>query len=124
MVVLDYMSREDLLSCIRNAVCMVISSRLEGFGLTAVESMALATPVVASDNSALPETLNGAGILVDPTSATAVADAVERIFHCSDVRVAMAAAGLKRARDFTWTKCMERLLSAVGTNMNNKERAF
>ena len=78
VIPLNYVSREELVSLIRAAVCMVIPSRLEGFGLTAAESMALGTPVIASNNSALPETLGGAGILVDPSDAPALADAVGR----------------------------------------------
>lgn len=113
LVVLDHVSREDLVILIRNAVCMVIPSRLEGFGLTAVESMALATPVVASDNSALPETLGGAGILVDPSNAVALADAVERVFRNPEQGHSMVSAGLKRAEYFTWQKCGERLLAAI-----------
>lgn len=118
IVMLDYMPREDLLAAIRNAVCMVIPSRLEGFGLTAIEAMALATPVVASDNSALPETLGGAGILVDPTNATALADAVEQVFQSPAVRSRMVAAGLQRAENFTWAKCMQRLLAPLRDSAN------
>lgn len=120
VVPLDYLSREELLELIRGAVCMVIPSRLEGFGLTAIESMALGTPVVASNNSALPETLGGAGILVDPTNASALADAVENLFKNSDYRQSLVALGNERVKHFTWKKCMERLL----TNVRQREKTL
>lgn len=113
VVALDYISREELLNLIRGAVCMVIPSRLEGFGLTAIESMALGTPVVAANNTALPETLGGAGVLLDPTDALALANAAEKLFKDQVHRAHLAALGRRRAEDFTWTRCMERLLAGI-----------
>lgn len=110
---LDYISREDLLNMIRGAVCMVIPSRLEGFGLTAIESMALGTPVIASNNTALPETLGGAGVLVDPANATEIADEVERLLNIPEHRADLVARSRRRAKDYTWTKCMNRLLVGI-----------
>jgi glycosyltransferase involved in cell wall biosynthesis len=113
VVALDYVSRTELLNLIRGAVCMVIPSRLEGFGLTAIESMALSTPVIASNNSALPETLGGAGVLVDPVDAAALANEVERLRKDPGRRAHFVALGRRRAQDFTWTRCMERLLNGI-----------
>ena len=119
VVALDYIGREELVDLIRGAVCMVIPSRLEGFGLTAIESMGLGTPVVASNNSALPETLGGAGMLVDPMDAVALANAVEKLFKDQSHRASLVALGRRRAEDFTWTKCMERLIK----NLRRIEKA-
>jgi len=113
VVALDYVSRTELLNLIRGAVCMVIPSRLEGFGLTAIESMALGTPVIASNNSALPETLGGAGVLVDPVDAAALANEVETLRKDPSRRAHFVALGRRRAQDFTWTRCMERLLNGI-----------
>lgn len=113
VVALDYVSRTELLNLIRGAVCMAIPSRLEGFGLTAIESMALGTPVVASNNSALPETLGDAGVLVDPVDTSALANAVEGLRIDPVQRAHLVALGRRRAQDFTWTRCMERLLNGI-----------
>jgi glycosyltransferase involved in cell wall biosynthesis len=113
VVALDYTSRDELLDLIRGAVCMVIPSRLEGFGLPAIESMALGTPVIASNNSAMPETLGGAGILVDPADATALTDAVERLLKDALHRANLANLGRLRAENCTWARCMERLLAGI-----------
>jgi glycosyltransferase involved in cell wall biosynthesis len=113
VVALDYISRAALLDLVRGAVAMVVPSRLEGFGLTVIESMALGTPVIASNNSALPETLGGAGVLVDPTDAVALADAAEAIHKQSTHRAELVRLGRQRATHFTWQKCMERLLAGV-----------
>ena len=48
-------SIEALAHWYRNADALLFPSRLEGFGLVAAEAMACGVPVVAADNSALPE---------------------------------------------------------------------
>jgi glycosyltransferase involved in cell wall biosynthesis len=113
MELLGYLSREELIRRIRGAVCMAVPSRLEGFGLTVVESMALGTPVVAADNSALPETLGGAGVLVGLTDIGGWCDALEKIQKDASHRLNLVALGRRRAENFTWKKCMERLLAAL-----------
>lgn len=113
MVLLDYISRQDLIALMRAAVCMVIPSRLEGFGLTAIEAMALGTPVLASNSGALPETLGDAGVLVDPANAQALADEATRFMEEPAYREAHALKARRRARFYTWESCMHRLLDGI-----------
>ena len=55
-----------LLSLYRGARCLILPSRYEGLGLPVLEALACNTPVVCSDAAALPETLGGHGLLLDP----------------------------------------------------------
>lgn len=92
---------------------MVIPSRLEGFGLTAVEAMALGTPVIASDNSALPEILGGAGSLVNPENAGQMVDEALRFQADPSYRALHVERGRERANYFTWDACLRRLLTGI-----------
>lgn len=92
------------------AEAFVLPSLHEGFGLTCVEAMASGTPVVASDRGALPATVGGAGVLVDPTDPDAIAAALLRAI--GDER--LAAAGLARAAHFTWDRTMHELDALIG----------
>ena len=113
VVLLDYASREELIDLIRGAICMVIPSRLEGFGLTAIEAMALGTPLIASNNSALPETLGGAGVLVNPEDAGQLAEEALRFQRDASHRADYAERGRRRVSYFTWKACMQRLLNGI-----------
>ena len=63
-------------------------------GLFALEAMACGVPVVLPRHGAFPELLaDGGGLLVEPESATAVADALEALLADPDRRAAEGAAG-------------------------------
>ncbi len=49
-----------------DAVCL--PSLYEGFGLTALESLACGAPLLVSDRGALPEVVGDAGVVSAPTS--------------------------------------------------------
>lgn len=121
VVLLDYVDRDKLMNLIRGAICMVIPSRLEGFGLTAIESMALGTPVIASNNSALPETLGGAGILVNPEDAGQLAEEALRFHRDASHRADHVDRGRRRVSFFTWEACMQRLLNGIRERSSKSE---
>ena len=98
---------EDLAALYRGAACLVFPSRYEGFGLPALEAMATGTPVVATAAGALPEVAGDAAILVEERNPAALAGGIERAL--AD-RERLVAAGLKRARRFSWAETARRTL--------------
>lgn len=72
----------------------------EGFGLPVLEAMAHGVPVVTSSGTAMAEFADGAGILVDPLDADALATAL--VAAVGDEHDALAAAAAKRAAEYSW----------------------
>jgi glycosyltransferase involved in cell wall biosynthesis len=64
------------LAVMASADIVVVPSRFEGFGLTALEAMGLSKPVIASTAGGLPEVLGDAGRLVEIGDVTAIASAI------------------------------------------------
>jgi glycosyltransferase involved in cell wall biosynthesis len=108
-----YVSMEDLGALYRAARLVVLPSLYEGFGLTALEAMACGTPVVASNTSSIPEVAGDAALLVDPTDAVEMADAIHRGLTDDRLRTELTRRGLARARLFSWQRTAKELLAAV-----------
>lgn len=91
-------------------VCM---SRHEGFCVPVLEAMELGVPVVARPAGAVPETLGGAGTLVEGEDPVGVVDAVERACKPGRARDDMVRAGRERAANFSLSSTSARFIEAV-----------
>jgi glycosyltransferase involved in cell wall biosynthesis len=89
-----YVDAQALVELYRGAAALVLPSRHEGFGLPVLEAMACGTPVVISSDQALRE-------VVGDAAASNIQDAI-------DNRARLSAAGIERARLFSWEKAARR----------------
>jgi len=103
---------EQLAALMADADAFCLPSLYEGFGLTALEAMACGAPVVVSDRGALPEVVDGAGVVVEP-SAEAIAAALESVLTDARRAARLRAAALARAGEFTWERTAQGWLSVL-----------
>jgi len=89
-----YVPKDELVRLYQRAACLVFPSRYEGFGLPVVEAMACGTPVVAAPDPAMQEVAGDAAIFTD--------DLVDGVRRALAERDRYAAAGLERAKSFSW----------------------
>ena len=110
---LGFVSAEELATLYRSAVCLVIPSRYEGFGLPVLEAMRLGTPVICTRASSLPEVGGDAAIYVDPDDDRGLADEIVRVTCDAGLRASMAAAGMAWSARFTWDETARCTLAAL-----------
>ncbi len=86
----------------RHARLFVYPTLAEGFGMPVLEAMASGVPVLTSGTTALPEVTGNAALLIDPCSVDLLASALQRLLADLPEAERLRAAGLARARTFSW----------------------
>ena len=99
-----YVAADELAELYRGAACLIQPSRYEGFGLPVLEAMACGTPVVAVPERALQEVAGDAAVWAEEHE---LGDGIRRAVADRD---RLVAAGLERARLFSWSETARRTL--------------
>jgi glycosyltransferase involved in cell wall biosynthesis len=107
-----WVPEEDKLALLSGATAFVFPSLYEGFGLPAAEALACGTPVIASNRSSLPEVVGEGGILVEPTDAEALAEAMEMLLVDDALRAELRQRALAQATQFSWKQTALETLAA------------
>jgi glycosyltransferase involved in cell wall biosynthesis len=111
-----YVGKEELADLYRRAACVVLPTRYEGFGLTVLEAMASGTPVVAAPDRAVCEVAGDAATYAERDR---LADGIRRAL--ADAQ-RLSAAGLERARAFSWDETARRTLAVYLDVLRSAER--
>jgi glycosyltransferase involved in cell wall biosynthesis len=100
------------LSCLyKNAGAFVFPSLYEGFGLPVLEAMAAGTPVVAFNNSSIPEVAGDAAVLCKNDKEFVAG--IEKIIDNEIFRKALIKKGYKQAVKFSWEKTAKQTLEVL-----------
>jgi glycosyltransferase involved in cell wall biosynthesis len=103
---------DDLVLLYNAAALFVFPSLYEGFGLPLLEAMACGTPVIAGNNSSIPEIAGNAAILIEAQDARVLACAMTRVLTDEAIYAALKRKGLEQAAGFSWGKCAHQTLAA------------
>jgi glycosyltransferase involved in cell wall biosynthesis len=106
-----YVPDEDLAVLYSGATATVMPSVYEGFGLPVLESMACGTPVLAADNSSLPELGGEAARYFDPYDVRGMAAAIREVWADADLQEQMSLKGLEQAAHFSWARAAAETLA-------------
>jgi glycosyltransferase involved in cell wall biosynthesis len=93
------------------AECLLHAAFLEGFGLTALESLAAGTPVVAYAGGAVAEVVGDAGLLVPSGDEDALGAALCRFLADGALRASLAGRAHARAGAFSWDRAADETLA-------------
>ena len=104
VIILDHVSRSDLISFYNLANVFVFPSLYEGFGIPPLEAMACGTPVICSNSTSLPEVVGDAAISIDPLNITSWADAISEILSNEELRHNLRVKSQTRANQFSWER--------------------
>jgi glycosyltransferase involved in cell wall biosynthesis len=108
--VLGFVPQEDLPALYEQASFFVFPSLYEGFGLPVLEAMNQGTAVLASQTTSLPEVGGDAVMYCDPMDIEDMTRAMKKMLLDKSFRVTLGARGEIRAREFSWSLFVEKLL--------------
>ncbi|MEF3691447.1 MAG: glycosyltransferase family 1 protein [Candidatus Moraniibacteriota bacterium] len=100
---------------LKNADVFLFPTLYEGFGLPIIEAQSLGVPIVASNNSSIPEII-GTKIkpyLVNPQNPEEIADSVFRILNNKKVREKLVKPGLENVKRFSWDDCAAKIAEVL-----------
>ncbi|MFB3855035.1 MAG: glycosyltransferase family 4 protein [Vicinamibacterales bacterium] len=118
-----YVPDDDLRELYEMASLLVLPSHDEGFGMTAVEAMAIGVPVVAAARGAMPEVVGEAGILVGSDDPGVWAEAIERVLKDRRLYSQLVSSGFDRAAEFSWDRTAEQVEGVYRSAMERRNES-
>jgi len=99
----DFISEAEKWSLYKGAISLVIPSTYEGFGIPAIESQIIGTPVIASSIPSLKEVLKDSALYIDPQNINTLINAFSKL-QDKDLSQKLIIKGKKESAKFTWKK--------------------
>ena len=108
-----FVSESELMEIYLGASVVWLPSRYEGFGMPALEAMALGRPVVASDIPAFREVCGDAVAFASPLEPDAHVQQLRKIIECSDTCSAVQEDARSRAGKFNSRRATDTMMDII-----------
>ena len=111
--------RTDIPRLLKTANISILSSNGEGFGLTAIESMASGIPFIASDVIGLSALVGGTGILFEKGNEIDLAFKIEKLVNDNNFRIEVVNACKLKAKQFDIELMIEKHITLYKSMYDN-----
>ena len=109
----SFVAEEDKEYFYNLASLFIYPSFFEGFGFPPLEAQASGIPVIASNNSSLPEILGSGAILIDPDKPDEIWKAMREILNDKELQKELIKRGLENVKKFSWEKAAGDFLKTI-----------
>ena len=113
VVVVDDADDYELKHLYQNAVCVILPSLYEGFGIPIVEANSFAKPVITSKIGAMEEVLGDGGILINPNSCSEISTAMLNMLSANPGRCQWRQAAIQNSKRFSWLRSAEKMRDVI-----------
>lgn len=110
---LHNVSDEDLPVFYKNAICFILPSLYEGFGLPILEAMKYGCPVITSNVSSLPEAGGDAALYFNPLDVSDIKNKIEQVLEDKELKRQMIEKGYEQVKKFSWEKTARKTLEVL-----------
>lgn len=112
VVLTNEVTDEELLMLYQRCAVFVLPSTYEGFGLPLLEAMQCGAPVVAGNNSSQIEVVGDAGLLVNVSDPSDIAEKLAQVLEDPTLAETLRARAAVQAGKFSWELTAERAAKA------------
>lgn len=114
-----YVSSDAVAKWYSGAMGYVFPSRNEGFGIPMLEAMCYHLPIIAANNTCLPEIGQGAALYFDPNNAPQIAVLLEAIVNNDPSVIASVNSQSIVLQQFSWKKAANQFIQIAAKGLNN-----
>lgn len=115
-----YVNDAELKWLYTNAELYVLPSLSEGFGLPGLEAMAHGCPVIASDNTCLPEIYGNAALYFNPFEEQEIAVEIEKVLTSAKFKKNLILAGRLQLRKYSWERTAKETLVIYAKTLDKR----
>ena len=112
IIILTFISDNDLANLYKNCYLFVFPSYHEGFGLPVLEAISCGAPVIASNTTSVPEILILKCALFDPHSVDQIKDLIIKSFKDIDFYKLLKQNSKDRKNSFSWKITSDKVINA------------
>jgi len=117
------LNEQEMSWCYANARAFIMTSRVEAFGIVAVEAMSYGAICVAADNPCLPEIFGDAATLYPPKRSQDLARRIREVLEWSEAKKnEMRQRAVTRASEFGWDECASRTVKELRAAVDGYRR--
>ena len=122
VVLTGYLSNAEVASWYANALGYVFPSYNEGFGLPILEAMRYKLPIIAANNSCLPEIAQAGALYFDPTNIDQLAVQMQAIVNNTPAVIASINAQPAVLQQFSWDKAAASFVAIALDGLKNASK--
>jgi glycosyltransferase involved in cell wall biosynthesis len=113
VIMLGYLSEDDLVRITGSAYALVYPSLLEGFGVPVIEAMKCCVPVVTSLHSSMEEIAGHAALYADANDPEAIAEKMMLVYKDEKLRDELITKGNAVAKQYSWQRTADLLWQCI-----------
>lgn len=113
-----FLNEADLAAAYMHALFYVFPSFNEGFGIPAVEAFKYQVPLLAANNTCLPEIASDAALYFNPLNEIEMTEKMLLLLKNKELRNDLIEKGNRRLKDFSWEKTSAELNNIFIENIN------
>ncbi len=118
-----YVDDSDLPLLYNGALAFIYPSLYEGFGLPILEAMQCGTPVIATNNTSLPEVGGDAVLYISGQDEEQTAEQLQKIYNNPQIAENLSKKGLQQAQKFNWQITADTITKTIiGVIKNEKNK--